>query len=84
MWKRRPVVATRVGGIVDQIVDDEHGLLIDDPADLASFGAALNRLLGDAELSVRLAANAYERAHTEFLGDKHLERYGTLFAQLLG
>ena len=34
MWKHRPVVATRVGGIVDQIVDGESGLLIDDPSDL--------------------------------------------------
>ena len=32
MWKRRPVVGTRVGGIQDQIVDGESGLLIDDPA----------------------------------------------------
>ena len=35
MWKRRPVIGTRVGGIQDQIVDGESGLLIDDPHDLA-------------------------------------------------
>ena len=34
MWKARPVVASRVGGIQDQIVDMESGILVDDPADL--------------------------------------------------
>ena len=40
MWKSRPVVASAVGGIVDQIVDREYGVLIDDPTDLAEFAAA--------------------------------------------
>ena len=83
MWKHRPVVATRVGGIVDQINDGEHGLLIDDPGDLAGFGAAINRLLGDGLLAERIGTQAYERAHRDFLGDSHLEHYATLFAALL-
>ncbi|MGZ6977388.1 MAG: glycosyltransferase [Acidimicrobiia bacterium] len=83
MWKRRPVVATRVGGIVNQIVDGESGLLVDDPHDLDAFGAAVNRLLADPALAERIGANAYERAHWEFLGDSHLEHYAGLFASLL-
>ena len=43
MWKTRPVVATAVGGIVDQVIDDETGLLIDNPHDLEAFGAAVDR-----------------------------------------
>ncbi len=83
MWKRRPVVATRVGGIVDQIDDGVDGLLIDGPSDLRGFGGAINRLLGDRALAQRIGTNAYERAHREFLGDKHLEHYAELFAALL-
>jgi trehalose synthase len=83
MWKHRPVVASRVGGIADQIVDGEHGLLIDDPHDLERFGGAINRLLADKSLAARLGEQAYERAHEKFLGDRHLERYAELFATLL-
>ena len=38
MWKARPVVASRIGGIQDQIVDGDSGLLLDDPRDLAPSG----------------------------------------------
>ncbi len=82
MWKRRPVVASRVGGIADQITDGEHGLLVDDPRDLEGFGRAVRLLLEDRPLADRLASAAYERAFEEFLGDRHLERYGSLFASL--
>lgn len=82
MWKRRPIVASRVGGIADQIVDGEHGLLIDDPFDLDAFGEAVHRLVVDRPYAERLADAAYERAYEEFLGDRHLERYAALFASL--
>jgi trehalose synthase len=83
MWKSRPVVATRVGGIVDQIVDGEHGVLIDDPFDLEAFGVAVTGLLAESSRAHRLGLSAYDRAHTLFLGDSHLERYANLFATLL-
>ena len=82
MWKARPIVASAVGGIVDQIDDRVHGLLVDDPGDLAAFGAAVEALLRDRAEAARLGANARERAVSEFLGDRHLEQYGRLFEQL--
>jgi len=82
MWKRQPVVASAVGGIVDQIEDGVHGLLVDDPTDLQAFGAAVESLLRDREEAGRLAENARRRVIDEFLGDRHLEQYGRLFAQL--
>jgi trehalose synthase len=82
MWKTRPVVASAVGGIVDQIVDREHGLLVEDPLDLESFGAAVEALLRDPREAERLATNARARAGEHFLGDRHLEQYGALLRQL--
>jgi trehalose synthase len=84
MWKTRPVVGSAVGGIVDQIEHGEHGLLVDDPHDLAAFGAALDRLLRDPEEAGRLGTNARARAAEEFLGDRHLGQYARLFEQLDG
>jgi trehalose synthase len=81
MWKARPVIAGRVGGIVDQIIDGEHGILVE-PTDLDAFGAAVDGLLADPAEAGRLAANAYERARTHFLCDRHLIQYGELLTQL--
>ena len=82
MWKSRPIVASAVGGIVDQIVSGAHGLLVADPADLTSFGAAVETLLSDRTKADRLGANAKARAGAEFLGDRHLEQYGQLLARI--
>ncbi len=82
MWKARPIVASAVGGIVDQIVPGEHGLLIDDPRDPAAFGQAVRNLLDDRPYAERLGANARTRATAEFLGDRHLAQYAELFARL--
>jgi len=82
MWKARPIVASAVGGIVDQIVSGAHGLLVADPFDLASFGTAVETLLRDRTEADRLGTNARARAGAEFLGDRHLEQYGELLARL--
>jgi trehalose synthase len=82
MWKARPIVASAVGGISDQVVDGEHGLLVDDPTDLAAFGGAVDGLLRDRERADALGARARDRAGAEFLGDRHLEQYGRLLQQI--
>ena len=84
MWKRRPIVASAVGGIADQIVDGEHGVLIDDPEDLAAFGTAVRRLLEDGDLAARLGASARARAFEEFLPDRHLEQWAEVVGSVVG
>jgi trehalose synthase len=84
MWKGRPVIASAIGGIRDQIVDGESGLLIADPDDLEAFAGALRRVLGDPALATRLGRAGRERVRDKFLGDTHLIRYVELFALLYG
>ncbi|HYB41802.1 MAG TPA: glycosyltransferase family 4 protein, partial [Candidatus Methylomirabilis sp.] len=57
----RPVVATRVGGLSECVVDGETGLLVD-AEDVAALAEAIGRALADRELSQRLGAAA--RTHT--------------------
>ncbi|NLU85004.1 glycosyltransferase [Rhodococcus sp. HNM0569] len=83
MWKAKPVVASNVGGIADQIVDGVSGVLLDDPADLDAFADALVGLLHDDARTARLATNAHERARAQFLGDRHLAQSVDLFRKLL-
>jgi trehalose synthase len=83
MFKGRPVVASAVGGIADQIVHGESGLLVDDPADLPGFGAAIRALLDDPLAARRIGQCGRERVIAEFIGDRHLERYGELLAAIL-
>ncbi len=49
-----PVVATRVGGVPEIVVDEECGLLVP-PSDEAALAAAIARALDDADLRRRLA-----------------------------
>ena len=82
MWKARPMVASGIGGIQDQIVDGRDGLLLADPYDIDAFAALLRRLLTDTELADRLGAAARARVMDEFLGDRHLQQYVELFSRL--
>jgi trehalose synthase len=72
MWKSRPVLAGRVGGIQDQIDDGRTGVLIDDPRDLATFGAALTGLLRDPARESELGRNAHEAVRERFLLARYL------------
>jgi trehalose synthase len=82
MWKGAPVVASAIGGILDQVGDGEQGLLLHDPYDLPALGRALGRLLDDPALAARLGAAAHERVLDAFVGDGQLESYVDLIASL--
>ena len=75
MWKARPVVASRIGGIQDQISDGETGVLLDDPRDLESYGAAVTDLLGDPPTAERIGRAAQAYVTENFLGSRHLLQY---------
>jgi glycosyltransferase involved in cell wall biosynthesis len=68
----RPVVAFRVGGIVDWLVDQETGLLVDEQ-DTGALAAAINRLLADRELARRYGTRGREVVEQAFSFDGYLD-----------
>jgi trehalose synthase len=83
MWKARAVVASRIGGIQDQIIDGETGVLLDDPNDLAAYGAAVADLVRDPERAERMGRHARERVRDEFTSPRRLLDYLRLVRRLL-
>jgi len=82
MWKGKAVLASKVGGITEQITPGT-GLLLEDPTDLVAFGDLLAALLARpdeiAELGVRARLSVLEG----FMGDRHLLRYAHLINWLV-
>jgi trehalose synthase len=83
MWKSRPVVASAIGGITDQLVHGTSGILLEEPDDLETFGKVLSELLADPDERHRLGRNARRRASTHFLPDRHLLDYASLLESVL-
>jgi trehalose synthase len=83
MWKEKAVVGSRVGGIQDQLVDGESGLLIDDPCDLDGFGRAIRSLVDDPDRAAALGRAARQRVMERFLGIGRLMEYVELVSGLV-
>jgi trehalose synthase len=82
MWKAKPVVASGVGGIIDQVVPGT-GILLEDPTDLDAYADALVGLLTSPAEAARLGQNARNHVLDVFVGDRHLLQYAELLEHLV-
>jgi trehalose synthase len=81
LWKARPTVAGRVGGIVVQIADGETGRLVDSAEQCA---AACLEAWRDPETARIRALRGKEYVRTHFLTPRLLRDWLTLFNRLTG
>jgi trehalose synthase len=79
MWKARPVVAGRVGGIPLQIDQGVSGFLVSSVQECAERTA---EILSDGELGGELGRNAKERVRSNFLMPRYLRDYLRIFREL--
>jgi trehalose synthase len=77
MWKSRPVVASAIGGINDQIPPNA-GVLLDDPRDLDLFGRTVRSLLERPDEMATLGRRARQHVRGHFLSDRHLIDFARL------
>jgi glycosyltransferase involved in cell wall biosynthesis len=79
----KPVIATRVGGTPEAIIDGETGILV--PAkDVEAMAEALNTLVADGELQTRLGAAGRTRAEQNYSLANYVSRLDGLYQQLSG
>jgi trehalose synthase len=81
LWKGRPMVAGRVGGIVDQISDGETGFLVDD---VPGCALALQKILDDPAGARAMALKGKEYVRMKFLTPRLLRDWLALFNRLAG
>jgi len=81
MWKGKPVIGTRVGGIPLQIIDGETGYLVNGIEDCAR---ACVFLIQNPDWTHRMGEHAREHVRKNFLTTRHLLDYLVMLKDLAG
>ena len=81
-WKGTPVVASRVGGIPEQVIDGENGFLVD-PKDIQACAEKVVTLVKDKKLAARMGKKARQFIKEKFLITRHLDDYLDLLIDIL-
>jgi glycosyltransferase involved in cell wall biosynthesis len=69
-----PVVATRVGGVPEIVIDGATGVLVNPPPRAEAFAAALEPLVADPRRRAELGDAARRRFVEEFGADRWAQR----------
>jgi glycosyltransferase involved in cell wall biosynthesis len=76
-----PVVASRVGGLPDLVLDGETGLLVP-PGSAEALGAAIQRLVQDPGMARRMGAAGRDRVPS-FMASTVIARLEKIYGELL-
>jgi trehalose synthase len=79
LWKKKPVVASAVGGIPTQIIHKHTGLLAHS---VEGTAYQIRFLLSHPEIATKLGENGHEHVKENFLITQKLKRYLALFLLL--
>jgi glycosyltransferase involved in cell wall biosynthesis len=82
-YARKPVAATRVGGIAEVVADEMTGLLVP-PEDADALARALQRLADDPALRARLGAAGRNQVETRFTGTRMAAEFAGAYMRLAG
>jgi len=79
LWKKKPVVASAVGGIPIQVIHKHTGLL---SHSVEGTAYQIRYLLSHPEIAAKLGAQGHQHVKENFLITEKLKRYLTLFLSL--
>ena len=83
MVAKTPVIATRLGGIIDAVRHEETGLLVNERAP-DEIAKAVERLVKEPRLADRLRNLGYETAVTKFSRKSSAVAFSQLFEKMIG
>lgn len=79
---RKPVIATRVGGIPEIVEDGKNGILVE-PDNPRALAEAIVRVLKNRDLQSSLACSGYAAVHEKFSSEAMGGAYEELFERVL-
>jgi len=82
MAASKPVVASRVGGLVETVIAGETGLLVP-PEDTAALAAALESLIADPARRAALGAAGRKRVEQEYTASRMIARLEAVYLSLI-
>ena len=82
MAMEKPIVATSIDGITEQITDGVEGILVP-PMDPEAIAAAINRIIENKELALSLGAAARKRVEREFTVDTMIDETEKVYRSVL-
>ncbi len=82
MMHQIPVVATRVGGLQNVVVDNETGFLVP-PKDPKALGEKIQTLINNPELRKQMGQAGYQRAMEHYSAERYVREVEELYLGLL-
>jgi len=82
LWKKKPVVASNIGGIPIQVKDGENGFLVE-PDDTKGFADRIIQILQNPKLAEQMGKKGKEVVRKNFLITRLLSDYLDLFNDII-
>ena len=80
MASSKPIVATRVGGIPEAIINDVTGLLVESK-DIDAMSNAIIRISSDTELQKQLGNTARQHAEVHYSASSYVSRLDEMYSR---
>lgn len=81
MAARKPIVASKVGGVPHYVTDDQNGLLFESE-NVEELASCLRRVMSDPQLRERLAANGFQRVSKELDEASFVREFGLMLTKV--
>ena len=79
----KPVIASRLAGTPEQVVDGETGYLVE-PRSVSGLVKAIERTIDEPSARIAMGLAAEQRFHNNFTDSIALKKYCTMYHKLMG